>query len=593
MFRRTLPPTVLALLLAAGVSAQPPASPPAPPPGGEPATTYPFEGVFTLGAAATDTSEYLGRVGEYDVLRQGTLPALGLQVWGERGASRFEAFARHSGDARDQRYGVDVNLQRRLKLSVSYDRMPHRLDHDPLTWMDAASNLNGTFVVGHTDHDPAAQYALKRGELKSRLELAVPISRTGSVLLFASHRQEMRDGYHQALTTNHCATCHTDSFTRRLEQRTRDLSGGARLQLRALTVDYTAMTRKFSEDTATPLNTYDRARQPATLADVFLNRVSYDERFGPLPFDSVPGLKRTSHDLRARVSLPGDATLTGAFTRSTSRNLDTDLKVDFTGASGRLVLPMGRKLTLRAGVRHYEIDGNSLFVDVNEPIAPAGPAAGKTYAQAFPQLGVVDYERVGLSRTPTNLEVDLIYRPWKRTTIRGGYEWESMERGGEAAVEKTTTNTVRASIRSTPWKRVQFQARGAVDWVKDPFAHENAAMPLVLQPFQSPGNLPFAGLQYFEFYRTRQATLTMFPTRDGMFEESLTWSPAERLSMSLNYRYRRQVNDDLSFSQWDQSTHLPGAQLWLAPGGPVTLSAGYTYQRERTDTGFATLAFVG
>jgi len=590
MFRRTLPPTALALLMAAGVWAQPPASPP--PPGGPPSRTYPVEGIFTLGASASDSTDYLGRVGEYDVLRQGTLPTLGLQIWGERGASRFEAFARHSGDARDQRYGLDVDVNRRLALSVSYDRLPHRLDHDPLTWMDAASNLNGTFVVGHTDYDPTAQYALKRGELKSRLELAVPLSRTASVKLFASHRQEMRDGYHQALTTNHCATCHTDSFTRRIQQQTRDIAGGARLQLHALTVDYTATTRRFSEDAATPLNTYDRARQPATLADVFLNRVSYDERSGALPFDSVPGLRKTSHDLRARVSLPKDAALTGAFTRSTSRNLDTDLKVDFTGTSGRFVLPMGRKLTLRAGVRHYEIDGNSLLVDVNEPVAPAGPAAGRTYAQAYPQLGVVDYERVGLSRTPTNLEVDLIYRPWKKTTIRGGYEWESLERG-DAAVEKTTTSTVRGSIRSTLWKRVQFQARGAFDWVKDPFAHEQAALPLVLQPYQSPGNLPFTGLQYFEFYRTRQASLTMFPTRDGLFEETMTWSPSERVSMSVNYRYRRQVNDELSFSQWDQSVHLPGAQLWLAPGGPVTLSAGYTYQRERTDTGFATLAFVG
>lgn len=593
MFGRLLVVAAFALLPAVGVSAQQPVTPPSPPPGAPAAARLPFDAVITVGAAATNSDDYLGRVGEYDVLHQGTVPALGLQAWGERGNSRFDAFARYGGDVRDQRYGIDVNLHRRLKATISYDRTPHRLDHDPLTWMDASSNLGGTFVVGHTDNDPSAQYALTRGELKSRLELAVPLSRHGSVALYASHRQEMRDGTHQALTTNHCATCHTESFTRRIDQRTRDLVAGARVQLRAVTLDYSVMNREFKEDAAVLQNIYNRARQPATLADVFLNRVSYDERDGPLSFDTVPGLRKNTHELRARVSLPKDASVSGTFTQSSSRNLDTNVGVDYTGASGRLAVPLGRKLILRAAVKRYDIDADSAFVDVDEPVAPAGPAAGLTYAQAFPQLGEIDYERLGLSRTPTNFEVDLIYRPWKKTAIRGGYEWESIERGGDAAIEQTTSTTLRASVRSSPWKQIQLQARGVYEWTKDPFVRERAAMPAVLQPYASPGNLPFAGLQYFEFYRTRQANLTNYPVRDGLFEESLTWTADQHVSITAHYRYRRALNDELNFSQWHQSSHVPGAQIWIAPGGPVTLSAGYTYQKEETETGFATLAFVG
>jgi hypothetical protein len=579
------------LWIAAPAGAQQPA--PQPPATAAERPSPPVEGVFSFGAAGADTTDYLGRAAEYDVLHGDGAATLGLQLWGERGQTRWEAFARHSGNGDDQRYAFDLNVNRRLKASLSYDRLPHRLDHDPLAWMDASSNIGGTFVVGHTDHDPLAEYALTRGELKSRIELALPLRRAGNVALFASHRQEMRDGVHQALTTNHCATCHTESFSREMDQRTRDLTAGAMLRTHAVTLDYAFTNREFQERAGNVTNVYSRALHPATLADVFLNRVAYDERSGALPFDSVPGLRKTGHDLRARVSLPGDANLTGAFTQSVSRNVDTQLEVDFTGTSGRLFVPLGRKLSFRAAIRRYDIDADSVLVDVNEPIAPAGLSAGQTYEQAFPQLGELDFLREsGLSRTPTTAEFDLIYRPFRRTTIRAGYEWEEIERD-HYDVQRTVTHTVRGSVRARPWKTLQVQARAAYDRVRDPFARENAAMPLVLQPYASPGNLPFTGLQYFEFYRTRQADLTSSPARDGFLEQSLTWTPGERVSLTGHYRYRRALNDELNFSQWHQSSHVPGAQIWIAPGGPVNITAGYTYQRERTETGFATLAFVG
>lgn len=590
MFTRRFTSTVILLAVAASASAQPPPPPPAP---GQGLTPSLFEGVVTVGGLGTDNRDYLGRVGEYDVLKQGALPAAELGLWGERGASRWDVYGRHSGDARDQRYGFTANIKRRLSLSASYDRMPHRLDHDPLTWMDASSNLGGTFVVQHTDNDPGARYELTRGELKARAEYTQPIAGVGSLKLVASHRLELRDGTHQVLTTNHCATCHTESFTRKIDQKTRDLFAGARLQLSGLTVDYNVTNRRFTEDTPAGTIVYDRAQQPATLADVFLNRVSYDERSGPLPFDVVPTLEKITHDLRARVSLPRDASLNGAFTRSRADNVDTGIGTDFTGGSGRFVLPIGRKLVVRAALRQYSLDTDAVFIDIVEPVAPAGPSAGLTYAQAFPQLGVVDYVNAGLSQSPITAGIDLVYRPWKKTTIRGAYEWEAMERGDGASVAKTTTNAVRGSIRSSPWKKVQFQVRAQYDWITDPFARIDAAMPEILQPYQSPGNLPFTGLQYFEFYRTRQATLTNQPARDGVLEQSLTWTPSDRASVSGHYRYRNASNDTLEMSTWSQAAHLPGAEVWLSPGGPVTLSAGYSYQHQRSDTGFATLAFVG
>ena len=152
-----------------------------------------------------------------------------------------------------------------------------------------------------------------------------------------------------------------------MDQRTRDLAAGARLQTNAVTLDYSFTNRQFNERAGVATNVYGRALHPATLADVFLNRVSYDERSGPLAFDVVPTLEKNTHDVRARVSLPKDATLMGAFTKSRSSNLDTGLSTDFTGGSGRFVLPLGRKLVLRASLRHYTMDTDPVFIDVGEP----------------------------------------------------------------------------------------------------------------------------------------------------------------------------------------------------------------------------------
>jgi hypothetical protein len=122
---------------------------------------------------------------------------------------------------------------------------------------------------------------------------------------------------------------------------------------------------------------------------------------------------------------------------------------------------------------------------------------------------------------------------------------------------------------------------------------ERAAIPAVLQPFQSPNNVPFTGLQYYEMYGSRQADLTSFPTRSARLDQSLSWSPTARIAMNVHYRFNASENDELNFSTWSRTAHAPGAEIWMAGGGNWSLSAGYSLQRERLETMFSTLAFVG
>jgi hypothetical protein len=588
---RGLPAAIGAVWLAlaaasplARAQAPAPAAPAAPAPV---PTGRTFEGLFTIGAAAAGRTGELARAGEYLLLED--TGAVAAEIWGGRAGVHFDASARHGGDARWQRYAATLDVDRFVKVHAGYLRFPHRLDHDPLGYMDAVSTIGGTFAVTSFDTDPAARYALARGEWEGRIDVTLP----AGVSFFLGHRLETRDGAHQVMTVSHCATCHTTAYTRRLDERTRDLTAGARLALDRLTVDYQFENRRFDDAAQGLTHVYSLARHPATLADVFLGRVQYDARDGALPVATVPGVRKDTHHLRASLLLPREASLTGTFTHSEGRNLDTDLRTEFTGSTGRLVLPLGRKLTLRADLRRYDIRADSVFVDVVEPVTPAGPNAGLTYAQAYPEIGPQDYVRESvLSRTPTELGLELLYRPARKTWVRFGYGWESVRRDA-FEVHETTTNTVSVLARTDVGKRANLRVRFELDDIQDPFMYERAAIPQVLQPFASPGNLPFTGLQYATMYDSRQADLTAYPTRQVRFEPTFTWTPNARVSVTGHYRLRRGENDELNFSSWERTAQSPGLDLWLAPGERWTLAAGYQYQRERLETLFSTLAFVG
>lgn len=106
---------------------------------------------------------------------------------------------------------------------------------------------------------------------------------------------------------------------------------------------------------------------------------------------------------RRRLAI-GDASLTGNFTQSRTENIDQDIAYDYTGGFTRLFVPMGTKLSLKADFRRYDIDNDSVSVDVVEQTAPAGLSAGLTYSQAFPNDFPTRFDFVrdsSLNRTPT------------------------------------------------------------------------------------------------------------------------------------------------------------------------------------------------
>lgn len=581
---------VLALTAGPALAQTPPSPtpPPAPPTEGAPA----FEGVVRFGGSTIDTKDNDIRVGEYLPLRD--VAQIGTEFWGERNGVRYDVSAFNGGTARDQDYRADFDIKRLVKAHVSYQRFNHRLDHDPLTtYMDASSGLGGTFVATSTNTDPSARYSVGVGEFRSRVELKTPT--TVPVTFFLGHNRQTRNGSRQVMTIAHCSSCHTYSFTRGVDELTREVIAGAMLDAGRLSVEYGYENSRFTDAAADIQHQYNNAIHPASLIDMFLNRVQYDDADGLLPVATTPGITKHTHSLRARLQLPGDASLWGLYAQSSQRNDDTRLEVDYRGFSGRLVVPFKQKFTFKADMKRYEIQADDVFVQVVDTISPAGLTAGRTYEQAYPLVGELSFTRHSeLSRTPTEFNMELAAQPARRTFLRAGYGWNQVERDN-FDVEKTTTQTFYLAGRSQLGKKTNARFRFQYDAVDDPFTYTHAAIPEVLQPFPSPGTpaSPLTGLQYFQMYRSRQGALTAFPNAALRLDSSVTFTPNERMAMTVHYNYRDAKNDELNFSEWGRTAHTPGVDLFVSPGDTWTLSAGYVYHRERLETLFSTLAFSG
>lgn len=565
-----------------------PTPPPAPPTESAPL----FEGVVRFGGSGVDAKDNDTRVGEYLPLRD--VAKIGTEFWGERNGFRFDVSAYNGGTARDQDYRADLDIKRLVKAHVSYRQFNHRLDHDPLTtYMDASSPLGGTFVTTSTNTDPTAKYSVGVGEFRSRLELKTPTK--VPVTFFLGHNRQTRNGSRQVMTIAHCSSCHTYAFTRGVDELTREVIAGAMMEAGRLSVEYDFEDSTFSDGAATILHQYNNAIHPATLQDIFLNRVQYDDAAGLLPIATTPAISKQAHRLKARLQLPGDASLWGMYTQSTQKNDDAGLEVDYKGFSGRLVVPFKRKFTFKADMRRYDITADDVFIDVIELPVPAGPFAGLTYPQAYPAYGPADYVRHSeLSRTPTEFNMELSAQPARRTFLRAGYGWNQVERDN-FDVEKTTTQTFWVAGRSQLGKRTNARFRLQYDAIDDPFTYTHSAVPQVIQPFPSPGTpaSPLLGMQYFTMYRSRQGALTSFPTASLRLDGSATFTPNERMAVTLHYNYRDSENDELNYSTWGRTAHTPGFDVFISPGDKWTLSAGYVYQRERLETLFSTLAFAG
>jgi hypothetical protein len=547
-------------------------------------------GSIFYGTRALDNSGWQGRVNEYEANKGGVRPAVGLNFWYAKDSTFFDFTGENRGDSRAQTYSLNADLNRRLQVRSSYDRFLHRLDNDPLLNLDAAK---GSVVVRHDDLAPNRAFTTGRNELKTDLSGYIASWLTWR----ASHRFLQIHGDVQTRSISKCANCHITARSTGIDQRAQDLSAGLSARLGSkVSVHYDYTNRQFREHGETPYNQYDVAQHPTSLSRMFLNRVIFDGTTnGKMPYARVPGYRKEMHDVKVNADLPSESQLVAQLLKTAVRNTDTNLNLDILAWSGRYTLPLGERGNLKLQFKKVDMESDDVFIELQEPIAPEGPQTGKTYPEAYPAFGKLDYTRGStINRRDITAAAEASVRLARLTTLKGGYEFRSIRRDN-FEVERTDRNRLSllfSSRKSNDWKT---RIRYTFDAIDQPFLHHKAALSPMLQPNPAPGNppSPLAGLQYFALYAARQADLTNQPTRSQFFEPSFSWTPSTKAALNFHYRSRLEKNDKLNFSTWERASHSPGVELWVSPLEKLNFTASYQLQYDKTDTLFVIPVFDG
>ena len=97
-------------------------------------------------------------------------------------------------DYAEQSAAARLDLDRWLTVNAAFEGLLHRLDHDPLTNLQAVSDVK---VVRHTDFEPTAEYSIVRHVYDAGIAVRPPAA--GWLTVRAGYRDERREGTRQAL----------------------------------------------------------------------------------------------------------------------------------------------------------------------------------------------------------------------------------------------------------------------------------------------------------------------------------------------------------------------------------------------------------
>jgi hypothetical protein len=565
---------------------------------------------FDTGYVGSSTEGNLNLVAEYTVTQPNPYVALSYHNSPyDKNFFKFDFSRRNSVDAQGS---LLFDGNRVWQLEADYDGLLHRLDHDPLTNLQAVSEIK---VVRSTDYEPDAEYQIDHKVLNAGLAIRPPGAKW--LTLRVGAREQQRTGMRQQLNASHCTSCHVTGQGREIDQSTTDLTIGAHFKAGRVDIDYEHLDRSFTDNASTLQAPYERAYHPA---NVPLN-TPFDDRLwfqnGDFPVAEVPDLKKTRNTFKIRASYDKGQALNFTLAQSETKNEKVGNSSQFVAYRGLYSWRPGEKTRVNFWGRHDEIDNDTLVVDLP---AVYGPAPATTYPPPFgagttfqiwrdglqsdplhSRFKLPDFEvwtrQSTLNRTNDHLGVDAVYRPYRYGSLRLGYQYSQIDREyvtlGDGTGE-TTRHTLKASWNQRIARKLRWNTSlryvdttnpyvavdaGCRQYLPDP---GDPAIPAGVSP-SPPGPKGPNSLQYYELQQLRVADLTNVPSKYLALRSHATWSKGH-WAVSGSVRYRDAENDTLDMSKWTRDTVGAGVNLWVGVRPDVHFTAGIDTVRQETDT---------
>ncbi len=535
-------------------------------------------GSVTIGGWDADADDSPDVVTEYEPNDGGPDISLSLashQDWG----SLF--LSMHARDDDDQVHDVEFDVNRSIRSTTSYVGLLHRLGHDPMTNLEAATNHGR--VVWHTDLDPTDEYRTDVSWLEHRTEIQ-PRSAPG-LTFGVNYRRQDREGVKQTLTISHCDTCHVYSQSRPIDETTEEAavdlgyawSGG--IQVKA-----SFRHRELSEGVPQITLLFDDALHPELRRPLFDNRLQYDSAGGPRPVDLRPDITKDVGKLAFVFPDVAGFVVNVDGVISTTENEYTGLESEYEGVFVTAARAFKTPWKLRWRARFYSIDNDPVFVDTAEPLGIAGPQAGRTYRQIY---GFdPDFLRASsLDRDVIESRFEASYKLGKKTgTFKLAWDFEQIDRKNYEVAPgetETTEHVLCVSWWARPKKGARVHAALRHGEVENPFMLVNGGFSTLVSA-RVPNPFHPDGAQYYQVHNARIAETTAAP--ESWDELKLGYSRTfPKTAFSTSYRYWDGDNSDGDLTDWSRTVQGVTATLWSGPSEEWSWHLSYAWNESEVD----------
>ena len=529
--------------------------------------------LLRFGMMGSATSGYRGRISEYTVFDNGLRPTVELDVRGHASPAIVDVASEY-GASDDQRHEVAVQIPAWLAASVSYDRLRHWLDHDPLAYGVEVPGLPPIRKVTKVDLDPHAEYRIVRSVTTASAEVSPPAA--PSLRVMAGIRSEGRDGSKQAIAFSMCQNCHLAGRERVVSMRSNDYTAGATLGRSNRYLHYAYAYGDFREQHRPPETYYGGPNwnpDPTLFPSWPAAPQSYTDKlmFSGVtrPYDAVSPTERASHRLQASVPVGHGDVLALTTSHVATRNRTSGaLLLSNVGHAAYTVRP-SRRTTLSLTYGLQRIDNDDVLGARRAALAPY-LTANDPYAPTADQ-----WVNSALTRTVQDLSARAVQRIGRSTSLQLAARWKSIDRD-HFDLGATNDASVKVVLTSRALWGLSSRLEYVAGWTDNPFQNPHAGK-------EDPPDAAFINLPYSRIVSTREA-LSIDPTE--RHELRATWSGggAGPLSYSFGVFWRYRVNTE---TDWVSHDITPTVDVTYATPAGLAWTTSYSFQRDRTSTMFA------
>ncbi|MEM1601493.1 MAG: MtrB/PioB family outer membrane beta-barrel protein, partial [Sulfolobales archaeon] len=422
-----------------------------------------------IGYTGVGSKDNPTKVGEYDSMK--SYPS--GEVTGTLNVGALDgSFGVYYYTKDEKNYFGDFNLGRVINVRYDFNSMIHRLQHDmmekdsyyPYFTFPTISGITGTNIKGWTAANPVFQWngtnvtvpgiqsliledlastspnknMIYRSKQSLNVDLTLPFF--SYVKPYFAFEQEVRRGWHQTyVMVGKCAPCHTVATTSRIDDTTRDITIGAKINYSIASLNYSHTWRTFDNGRdGMPSLSYDK--YTGGISYNFSDRLIYGNNTTyTIYYDERPDIERSTDKLVLKLDLPYYTT--GIFQGywDTTRNNYIDKEYTSNVYALRFVNKAIEGLTLSLTGRYYRLNNDDAKVRIGDLAVTSLSGVYASYGDPAIALnglpgipgypGVFNYTRKSIvDRDVYEVKLDFSYRLTPKYNLTGGYEYKRIER---------------------------------------------------------------------------------------------------------------------------------------------------------------------